>query len=120
MSVRLDDDAVERAVAAVDVLGRSGARNVEFGYLHDDQPVELADWWATATYRGTKVTVEHQRGPVEALDKLTRRLLDGGTCVGCGQRVSLYSRRAGCMWTRRGDEWVRSCDGKGAQRKAAR
>lgn len=68
MSVRLDDDAVERAVAAVEVLGRSGARNVEFGYLHDDQPVGFD----------------------------------------------------GCLWTRRGDQWVRSCDGKGAQRTARR
>lgn len=112
----------EDTTAAEKVCATCPVRDVclQTALANGEKHVELADWWATATYRGTKVTVEHQPGPVEALDKLTRRLLDGGTCLGCGQRVSLYSRRAGCLWTRRGDQWVRSCDGKGAQRTARR
>jgi len=126
----LDQDA---GVAAVDLIGRTGARELKFGYLHDDVPSEEAGWYAHAQYRGARVTEEDHRGPVEALEALARRLLTGGRCTHCGGLVALSDdgalaypgshmadgtvwteaqiRAAGqCRWTRVGPAWRRGCE----------
>lgn len=102
----LDEDAM---VAAVDLVARSGARGFEVGWMDDDVPVALADWWASASYRGAKITVEHHRGPVEAAEALARRVLTGGACAHCHQPVVLGSGE-GCRWTRMGRRWARGCE----------
>lgn len=109
----LDDDAVE---ACVDLIRRTGATGFEIGYLHEDVPVEEAGWYAHARYRGARITVDDQPGPVEAADALSRRLLTGAHCQHCGRLVTLsapIARPAQCRWRRMGNKWTRGCEGTG-------
>lgn len=124
----LDSDA---AVAAVDLVGRTGARQLQVGFLHDDVPADQAAWYASVLFEGTKVIEEDHRGPVEALEALARRLMTGGRCR-CGALVALSDdgaifyrdarmadgstwaeadvRAAGqCRWTREGARWFGAC-----------
>jgi len=105
-SAMLDEDAV---IACADLVGRTGARGFEIGYLTDER---AADWYAFARYRGARITVENQPGPVEAADALSRRLLGGGRCM-CGKAVALADTPGACRWTRLGKRWVGAC-GRGA------
>lgn len=103
-----DQDAMD---AALSLIGRTGAQGMEVGYLHDDVPVEKAGWYAHAQYRGARITAQGHIGPVEALEALARRLLDGGLCTHCGQRIALSDfpgKR--CRWTRHGAQWIRGCE----------
>lgn len=127
-AVSMDEDAV---IAAVDLVGRAGAKSFELGYLDDDVPVEKARWWAHADYRGDRIIEENHRGPVEAAEALARRILTGGRCR-CGKLVALSgngavaydnvtmadgskwtadeAKAAGqCRWTREGRKWVSAC-----------
>lgn len=127
--MNLDEDAI---IAAIDVVGRSGAREFEIGYLHEDVPPDQAAWWAKAQYRGARISVEDHRGPVEAAEALARRILTGAKCTGCGRLVALsdagayayesthltdgtewtaeQARAAGqCRWTRVGRRWEMGC-----------
>jgi hypothetical protein len=126
----LDEDA---GIAAVDLVGRSGARQIEVGYLHDNVPTEQAGWYAHAQYRGVRITEEDHRGPVEAVEALARRILTGARCAHCGGLVALSDdgaiaypnarmadgtvwteqqiRAAGqCRWTRETRRWKRGCE----------
>lgn len=111
-----DEDAMD---AGLDLIGRTGAKQIEIGWLHDDVPVEKMGWYAHAQYHGTRITAE-SIGPVEAIEALARRLLDGGTCAFCGQKVSLgdYPGKR-CRWTRHGDRWVRGCEATHTERNQA-
>lgn len=113
----LDQDAL---VAAVDLVGRSGCRDVEVGYLYDEEdpppgwpggavPVEAAGWWAKATYGGAVLMAEDYPGPVEAVEALARRVLDGATCGRCGEPIRLADGDPGCRWRRYGDRWDPGC-----------
>lgn len=127
--ISLDEDAL---IAAVDLVGRSGAKQLEIGYLREDVPVEDAQWWAHARYRGARIGSEHHRGPIEAVEALARRLLTGDKCKPCGRLVALsdagavayegatmvdgsrwtveQAAKAGqCRWRREGARWVRGC-----------
>jgi hypothetical protein len=130
--IDLDDDAI---IATADLVGRTGARELTIGHLHDNVPVEQAGWYAHAQYRGARITEENHRGPVEALDALARRLLTGAMCTHCRGLVALSdqgatvypgaSRTDGSRWTpdevaaararpqcryrRHGQRWVRGC-----------
>lgn len=79
----------DRFDAAVMLVGNSGARSLEIGYLYDDVPSEQAAWWATATYRGAKLNVENEAGPAEAVEALAKRLLTGARCQWCQGLVAL-------------------------------
>lgn len=126
-----DEDAL---VAAVDLVGRTGARNFEVGYLHDDVPMADAGWYAHAQYQGARITEEDHRGPVEAAEALARRLLSGAKCARCGRLVALTDHGAyfpgevahladgttwtreeaeaagQCRWTRQGRRWAMGCE----------
>lgn len=102
-----DQDAFN---AAMHLVERTGAKGIEFGYTKDDVPIEEADWYAYAQYQGARITVEHLTGPVEAVEALARRLLDGALCTFCGKEIALADfpgRR--CRYRRQGDVWVRGC-----------
>lgn len=86
MVADLDQDALD---AAVDLVGRSGARGFEVGYVHEGVPVAEAGWYAHAQYGGARITTEDHRGPVEAAEALARRLLTGAKCTHCGGLVAL-------------------------------
>lgn len=106
-----DQDAMDAALDLIDLIGRTGARSMKVGYLHDDVPPQQADWYAHAQYRGARVVSAHHRGPVEALEALARRLLGGGTCTHCRRTIALAGDDAThCRWTRRGAKWVRGCE----------
>lgn len=129
------DATDDRLFAAIDLVGRTGAKHFEFGYLHDDVPFNEADWWATALYKGTKITVEHHTDPGAAAEALAERILTGGMCNHCKKLVSLTddgafaffsatladgsewiaemaAERGQCQWRRVGRTWVRGCDGE--------
>jgi hypothetical protein len=131
--IDLDQDALH---ATIDLVGRTGATQLQFGYLHDDVPVHQADWWAHAQYRGARIAVEHHAGPIEALEALARRLLTGAKCK-CGKLVALSDTEAvafegrlldgttwtpqqaaaagQCRWHRNGPRWTRGCELSAAQ-----
>ena len=123
------DDA---ATAAIKLVGRTGARALEIGYQHDDVPVELAGWYASVLYPGTRVTTEDHRGPGAAVTALAERLLTGAECQHCRGLVALRPDGAmahigavmadgtvmteerarsapQCRWRIEDDEWVRGC-----------
>jgi hypothetical protein len=129
------DEIGQRVVAACDLVARTGAREFQIGYLHDDVPTEEAGWYAHAQYRGTRITAENQRGPAEAAEALAVRLLTGAKCK-CGKLVALNSdgarafrnpvmsdgsafpietaQRVGqCRWRREGEHWVSGCGLRG-------
>lgn len=97
--------------AHADLIGRTGATNLEVGYLHDDVPSHEAGWYAHAQYRGARVTVEDKVGPAEALRALAVRLLAGATCRWCGKQISIRSRtsRRRCSWKLTNGRWERGC-----------
>lgn len=135
----LDEDAM---TAAVELVGRAGAAQLQVGYLHEDKPAHEADWWAHAQYKGARITVEHHVGPVEALEALAIRILTGARCTHCLGLVALSddgaiaypgSRMADgtvwteeeiraarlCRWTRVGKHWRRGCETTNRSKAAA-
>jgi hypothetical protein len=141
--VPLNEDDEDVMYAAVDLIGRTGAREMQVGYLHEDVPSSKADWWAHAQYRGARVSVEHHTGPVQALEALAERLIVGGKCAHCGKYTTLHSdggivypdglladgtrvdveeaRRVGfCHWQRINRSWVRGCATRQQRRAAER
>jgi hypothetical protein len=124
-----DEDAVK---ACADLVGRTGARSFECGYLREGVPVELAGWFATAMFKGMKVTAEDKASPAEACDALAVKLLSGAQCQHCKGLVSLSgggafafrkatlvtgqrwdaedaAKAPQCRWTRTGARWERGC-----------
>lgn len=133
----LDPDARQVLNASIDLFIRCGASEFDFGYLHENVRSQDADWYAYVAFRGTRITIEHQRGPIEALDALAARLLDGGMCTTCtricttrpdgvvvratvdihnGSKVSQEEaaanvrRNGACHWVRDGERWYSGCD----------
>ena len=76
-------------VGTLNAIGRTGARQVEFGHLDDTEHVADARWWATAQYRGAKVSCDGQDSPAAAVLGLYGMLVAGGTCTTCGRTVAL-------------------------------
>ncbi|MFC6081021.1 hypothetical protein [Sphaerisporangium aureirubrum] len=118
-------------VACADLVGRTGARDFEIGYLHDNVPMEQAGWYAHARYQGTRVGVENHPGPAAAAQALAERVLTGAKC-GCGRLVALSDEGAiafngtivadgsrwtveqavaagQCRWRRVGPRWEQGC-----------
>lgn len=118
--------------AAENLVGRTGAKNLTFGYLHDDVPMEEMGWYAKAQYPGAVIMVENQPSPDEALVALCERVLTGAQCQRCGGLVQLRDdgamaypdaprpdgtrwtkeeiESAGmCRWQREGPQWDPSC-----------
>jgi hypothetical protein len=111
-----DQDMADQVMAAADLVQRTGARQFEIGYVHDDVPADQAGWYAHARYRGALVGVSDQPSPIDAADGLARRLLDGARC-GCGKPVTVdgIGKPGQCAWHRDGPVWVSAC-GRGAVR----
>jgi hypothetical protein len=103
----LNGDAV---MACADLVGRAGANGFEMGYLHDDAPtVEEAGWYATAFYRGARVSADDHKSPTLAATALAERLLRGASCR-CGRTVVLRDGADGCRWRLVGKRWEPGCD----------
>lgn len=84
----LSDDDENAIVACADLVGRSGARKFEIGYLYDDVPAEKAGWYVHAQYTGARITASDQPSPVHAATELARKILTGAKCR-CGRLVAL-------------------------------
>lgn len=102
-------DLGEVGHAAIDLIGRMGAKSLEVGYAETGD----GDWWAGALWNGRKVHVDGKYVPDAALDALARRLLVGGTCAHCGKTVTIVGTRGRkhCLWKRSGKRWERGCTG---------
>jgi hypothetical protein len=104
-----------RLIAAVNAIGRSGAKDLEIGHIEDGPvPAAFARWYATARFQGAKVIAEEHASPLTALEDLLQRILIGGACVKCRHPITLPDQAdAGssdrCTWTRHGDMWVPGC-----------
>lgn len=128
----MDDDAL---VASVDLIGRTGARDLEIGHDGDGDEPAVSDvrWHAVCSYSGTKVIEDGHPDPVTAVEALARSLMTGGVCTHCQGLIALSDRgaviRAGsrlldgtvmteeraramsqCRWTRQGARWARGCE----------
>ena len=114
-----------RLIAAVDLIGRTGAREFQLGHLEEDVPIPLARWYAHAQYQGARITVDEQADPIVAVEGLAARLVNGGMCTHCGARTVLD--RAGsiprgpyCAYRLVGDRYMRGCAARTANRAARR
>lgn len=102
----LNEDVIK---ACADLVGRAGASGFEIGYVHDDVPVEDAQWYAYASYQGARLMAQDHRSPSAAALALAERLLSGAICR-CRRPVSLSEVAPGCRWRLRGARWEPSCD----------
>lgn len=106
----LSGDDRDALLAAVDLVGRSGATDFEIGHLHDGVPIKEAGWWCKAQYRGARLLIERP-DPIETVEALARRILTGALCPHCNQRVKLGGQGGkACRWYRRGAKWYRGCE----------
>lgn len=112
----LDEDAM---TAAADLIGRTGAKNMELGFVHEDVPVEEAGWYCTVTYRGAKIIEEDHKGPQQAMEAMAMRLFQGAKCAHCRKPIRLDGK-PGCRWWREGPKWIRGCEGARRQRRRRR
>jgi len=103
---QMSDDIM---VACMDLVGRAGAKELEFGYVHEGVPVEEAGWYAHAQWQGTRIIVQDHRSPSGAMLALAERLLFGAQCR-CGKQVTLTDETPGCRWTLNGKRWEPGCD----------
>lgn len=129
----------DRVIACADLVGRSGARQFQIGYLHEDVPMESAGWYAHAMFRGVRITAQDQSGPAQAAMALAEKVLTGAKCR-CGRLVALRpdgavafrkthmadgsewtaaeAAKAGqCRWRLAGDKWEPSCPVPADRRK---
>lgn len=106
MMTDMNDDVT---LACTDLVGRTGARNFDIGYLHDDVPVEETGWYATAYYQGARISTDGHRSPSTAAMALAERLLGGATCR-CREPVTLSDGRPDCRWRLAGKRWEPGCD----------
>lgn len=127
---------MDAVIAAADVVGRSGGREFQVGYLYDDDepppgwppgtPVtaEAAGWYATARWRGALLQGEGPN-PAVACERLAARILHGGLCIRCRKTVNLVPEQGrwadgNCNWYRDGQRWLRGCDdGAGRRQQTA-
>lgn len=124
----LPEGYMDAVVACAEIVGRSGGREFQLGWLYDDEepppgwpegvsvPIEEQQWYATARWKGAllKGVGTH---PAAACLALAERILHGGQCLGCGKTVNLrphfgHWSSGNCNWRLEGKHWVRGCDGK--------
>lgn len=105
-------------VADAELFQRMGATAIEIGHLDDTPLAEDARWYATAMWRGTKVSADDHAGPGEASRALALQLLEGAQCVHCGKPVTASPAGADegvctagvCRWYVDDEHWLRGCD----------
>jgi hypothetical protein len=126
----LSPELADANIAAQNLISRTGALNVEIAYYGDDDELSGAYWAASVRYQGTRIGVEAQPGPVQALEALVARLMHGAVCMGCSKLIAIndepvpvpaslvdgyvYDRTRAeklgiCHWTRQGRRWVPEC-----------
>ena len=82
----------DKLTAAIEFIGRTGARTVSIRYSDDEKPVV---WFVVAEYDGSSphgaegAEVDAALSPVRAALRLCERLADGGQCVHCHRPTGL-------------------------------
>jgi len=88
----------EHLVAAIDLLGRTGAQEVQVRYSDDEEPTV---WMVVARYSVQRPgdafptrTFQAAGGmtPDEAAYRLVEQMLDGGLCRHCGRQTAVEQR----------------------------
>lgn len=110
-----DWDEDDHALAdAVEMVGRTGAKSITIGWLVDDPPPDVANWYASAEFRAGTMVTDPQMTPRLAAEALADILRSGARCRFCGKRIAWGARRKSerqrwCLWTKAGGGWVRGC-----------
>lgn len=71
-----------RVTAGVELLGRTGVRDVEIAY--DEEGPEGVLWWCGGNWNGHRVFSEHYPYPAHAVEALLTKVVNGGKCARCG------------------------------------
>lgn len=80
MPAKKKDEDDPRYVAAVDLIGRTGASEFKVGYTDEDAPPVV--WYAAAKW-GPHWQVAGALSPLSAMFRLLELVMDGGTCMHC-------------------------------------
>jgi hypothetical protein len=70
-------------VAAIDLIGHSGAKDISIRYCDEEEPVV---WMAIATYERVPPQLAAALHPARAALLLCEQLFDGGICLRCNRR----------------------------------
>lgn len=119
-----------KAIAAVDMLRRTGAADMQIRYSDDEQPVV---WIAVARYRWangrpqptgpvTRWKTAAGHDPTEALLRLCEKVIDGGECVHCHRPTMFHAELddaptildplfCSCEWDPELNTFRRACEG---------
>jgi len=74
-----------RLLAAVDLIGRTGAHGFQLRFSDDEEPIV---WLAVAQYRDT-ADAAGALDPLRAVLRLAEQLIDGGRCTHCDRPTGL-------------------------------
>jgi hypothetical protein len=119
-----------RVLAAVELLSRTGVKDVEFAYDEDEHYPEKVLWWAKGNWGWTRKYSAHFPYPAQALEDLLGQTLNGGMCARC-QRTSVVGVVLDgpyCCFTLTAKDvdddqsyrYVRTCETAGPNRAARR
>lgn len=113
---QLSEEEQHRLTSAIDMIGRMGAKDLEFAYVNDE-PTTIAnmDWWAKANFRGSIIFTEHHIGPIQALEGLVEKVSRGAKCRHCGNTIQwgvtprTTPAKDRCVWDKVNGRWERGC-----------
>jgi hypothetical protein len=83
----VDEAPDPRLVAAFDLLGRCAAVEVSVRVVHPDPETRTwpVVWLARGVWRNGVTEIAAAPAAIEAVEMLCERVIDGGTCTGCGR-----------------------------------
>jgi hypothetical protein len=81
----LPPELEQRMLAAVDLIGRTGAGSFQLRYSDDEEPVV----WMAVAQHGEHYEAAASTHPVRAVLRLAELLIDGGMCTHCGRPAGL-------------------------------
>lgn len=73
-------------LAAIDMLGHTGAEFTQVRYCEEEDPVV---WMVVGKWSGERYEVGAAMNPVRAALRLLEKVVDGGTCQHCGRPTGI-------------------------------
>jgi len=70
-------------LAAVDMIGRTGAQTFRIGYSDEDDGPPVVVWYAVAQWVGDRAEAAGALDPLTAVLRLAEQVIDGGECTHC-------------------------------------